>query len=203
LESSTVAEEQYNLRQYEMALASFLEARSALASLSSTYNAPNSQEYYKKLRDDVNKAFISERISDCHVQKFFRTVMYIEKQVNYEDVTNELIGIRIELEDCIIKYRRRSSGENNESFEDSLVTFESEQTALLNDIEELLMTVIQSLVRLEMYLLAFLFSVVNSSVYHPVFYLGKNLFKARAVVYQIEKTRNGHRYEFLCSPMKY
>lgn len=169
MESSTVAEEQYNLRQYEMALASFLEARSALASLSSTYNAPNSQEYYKKLRDDVNKAFISERISDCHVQKFFRTVMYIEKQVNYEDVTNELIGIRIELEECIDKYRRRSSGENNESFEDSLVTFESEQTALLNDIEELLMTVIQSLVCLEMYLPSFLFSVVNSSVYHPVF----------------------------------
>jgi hypothetical protein len=140
----TVAEEQYNLRQYEMAISSFKDARSALVALASSknYNEGESPEY-NRLRDSVNKAFISERIADCHVQKFFRTVMYIEKQVNYEDVTNELLGIRTEIEECI---RGRTSMEMEESMT-SLGSFATEQSALLSDIEELLKTTIQSLAR--------------------------------------------------------
>jgi hypothetical protein len=131
-----------------MALASFNEARSALVLLSSStnYNESDAPEYHK-LRDDLNKAFVSERISDCHVQKFFRTVMYIEKQVNYEIVTNELMDIKAEIEECINKRnsnRRSSAGEMSM---DSLGTFDTQQTSMLNDIEELLKTTLQSLAR--------------------------------------------------------
>lgn len=129
-----------------MAISSFNDARSALVALASStnYNDSESPEY-NRLRDSVNKAFISERISDCHVQKFFRTVMYIEKQVNYEDVTNELLGIRTEIEECI-KSRGRKSMEMEESMT-SLGSFDTEQSVLLSDIEELLKTTIQSLAR--------------------------------------------------------
>ena len=128
-----------------MALASFNEARSALVSLTSSFNYNEGESPdYNRLRDEVNKAFLSERISDCHVQKFFRTVMYIEKQVNYEDVTNELIGIRREIEECI----RKNQGRKSEYDEDSsLGTFGTEQQSMLSDIEELLKTSIQSLAR--------------------------------------------------------
>lgn len=70
--SISVAEEQYNLRQFEMAISSFNDAKSALVALASSkdYSEGESAEY-NRLRDSVNKASISERISDCHVQKFF------------------------------------------------------------------------------------------------------------------------------------
>ena len=128
-----------------MALASFNEARSALVSLTSSFNYNEGESPdYNRFRDEVNKAFITERISDCHVQKFFRTVMYIEKQVNYEDVTNELIGIRRKIEECINRNRGRKSEHEEGS---SLGSFGTEQQSTLSDIEELLKTTIQSLAR--------------------------------------------------------
>ena len=69
--------------------------------------------------------------------------MYIEKQVNYEVVTNELMEIRTEIEECIKNRQRKSYGES----EGSLGSFETEQTSLFSDVEELLKTVIQSLAR--------------------------------------------------------
>ena len=133
----TVAEEQYNLRQYELALSSFNDARSALVSLSSSSaNYGDISDTYNRLRDEVNKAFLSERIADCHVQKFFRTVMYIDKQVDYDVVTNELIDIKKEIEECM------------EDIQGDGDRFEIQNSSTMNeDIDELLKTIIQSLAR--------------------------------------------------------
>jgi hypothetical protein len=127
-----------------MAISSFNDAKSALVALASSKNYSEGESpEYNRLRDSVNKAFISERISDCHVQKFFRTVMYIEKQVNYEDVTNELMGVRAEIEE----YMKKSGRMSLEDSISSLGSFGTEKSALLGDIEELLKTTVQSLAR--------------------------------------------------------
>ena len=62
--------------------------------------------------------------------------MYIEKQVDYDMVTNELIGIKKDIEECI---KNVQEGEDRFAIQKS--------TTMNEDIEELLKTTIQSLAR--------------------------------------------------------
>ena len=90
-------EEQYNLKQYELAVAAFNEARFALLMRSGKANTV----HYEGLRDQINSALLLERITDCQVQKFFKRPNFRNEMdegdmshVNFDGAANMLSEIK-------------------------------------------------------------------------------------------------------------
>lgn len=152
----------YNLKQYEMALSSFNQARSALVNLNASghYQRQDTDSLlYNQLRDEVNKALLSERISDCHVQKRSRALMYNEMSVNYVDVINQLIEAKTTLELEIEKYCHEVGHEKEDDA--SIDAFATESNEDISEFKELLKSIDESLVSL--------FSCVCFSIHYAHF----------------------------------
>lgn len=159
MSKSQVGEEQYNNKQYEMAMASFNESRCALLMIAGlpekSQRGDLGSEAYCELRDQVNNALLSERITDCQVVKFFRgSKRHLDEvevtdisHINYQHSTNQLQETRANIKkelDLRLDHNKRMDGSDDDKSVDS---FHGEKKIDLDAFQELLKTATESLAR--------------------------------------------------------
>ncbi|KAL7554214.1 hypothetical protein ACHAWF_017626 [Thalassiosira exigua] len=144
-------EEHYNDKQYAMAVASFNDAKFALLAIA---GMPETQSpiAHAKLRDAINSALLSERITDCNVEQFFRRASRHQddatddfSHVNYHQAASRLAETKLAVSEQI---ELRHKIVSNVSDQCSINSFEEEKDPEVNDLRGLTMEAILSLARI-------------------------------------------------------